>query len=213
MQAFWCFALFLLFMTFCSLSSLFLLANDVVLHLKQEKWLLTQKLQKRTICSLAFIFNCAFPNFCKLRAVALDVNFVFLCLDFYHLFRKISNFCFVVHLCSCTRTKRRKRAKMTTWYTQTWTNQHLEQVKLNPFLTTNFFSTYQDFSNFRHETRERRKRVNGICWNQTSVKWVNLARNSLQLKNKYSRPIPNYAFNVFQEYDLFDRMTILILKL
>ena len=80
-------------------------------------------------------------------------------------------------------------------------------------LTTNFFSTYQDFSNFRHETRERRKRVNGICWNQTSVKWVNLVRNSLQLKNKYSRPIPNYAFNVFQEYDLFDRMTILILKL
>ena len=75
MQAFWCFALFLLFMTFCSLSSLFLLANDVVLHLKQEKWLLTQKLQKRTICSLAFIFNCAFPNFCKFRAVALDVNF------------------------------------------------------------------------------------------------------------------------------------------
>ena len=137
MQAFWCFALY--FAIHDLLLSLFLLANDVVLHLKQEKWLLTQKLQKRTICSLAFIFNCAFPNFCKFRAVALDVKFFFfLCLDFYHLFRKISNFCFVVHLCSCTRTKRRKRAKMTTWYTQTWTNQHLEQVKLNPF-DDNFF--------------------------------------------------------------------------
>ena len=28
---------------------------------------------------------------------------------------------------------------MTTWYTQTWTNQHLEQVKLNPF-DDKFFS-------------------------------------------------------------------------
>ena len=118
---------------------------------------------------------------------------------------KISNFCFVVQFCSCTRTKRRKRAKMTTWYMQTWTNQHLEQVKLNPFLRFSRFQLFCSF-HFRNETREW-SRINGICWNQTSVRM-----NLLQLKNNYST-LPNYAFNVFQEYDLFDRMTILILKL
>ena len=39
---------------------------------------------------------------------------------------------------------------MTTWYTQTWTNQHLEQVKLNPFLR---FSRFQFFVLFFSGTR------------------------------------------------------------
>lgn len=39
---------------------------------------------------------------------------------------------------------------MTTWYTQIWTNQHLEQVKLNPFLR---FSRFQFFVLFISGTR------------------------------------------------------------